>query len=468
MDGIFVNLYNVELSRTQLRLKQEVIDAVPPSYDPIALGSFVEKYGTHIITGVRIGGKDVICIKQDNSSSLSPTAVQKYLEVKSKERFSSAGNTSQENTNKGKSGLHQALQIDSSINSSTTESNGLTLISRRKGGQLSSGSHDKWLHTVSSDPSIVSMSFVSIASLLSRVPGSGFLTQAINLYLRYKPPIQELDQFLEFQLPKEWAPAYGHLPLAPPRKQQASPSLQFRPLGPKLQVNTTPVVLGKQCVTGMRLHLEGRKRNVLAIHLQHLKAVPQRLERMWKDDQPEIWEGPGVDFMKYFEPVMWKSFSHVCTAPIESIDAWDEGESRYALIVTGVQLEVEEHGSKKVLFLRLLYSKVHGVSIRRSEWDYTATSNSKSGIFSTLIAFSGALTTPPKPQMVNINSGICPKDPPTNSQTPKLLKLVDTSEMARGPVHSPGHWIVTGAKLSVDSGKICVHVKYSLLSHVID
>ena len=121
-------------------------------------------------------------------------------------------------------------------------------------------------------PDVLSMKFVSITSLLNGVTGTGFLSHAINLYLRCmklhfkvvlnialvvllcvhvlnidewfctdKPPIEDLRNFLEFQSPKEWAPAFGDLPLGPPRKQQGNPSLQFRLLGPKLQINTTPV-----------------------------------------------------------------------------------------------------------------------------------------------------------------------------------------------------------------------------------
>lgn len=56
-----------------------------------------------------------------------------------------------------------------------------------------------------------------------------------------KPPIQELHQFLEFQLPRQWAPVFGDIPLGPDRKQQSSASLQFSLMGPKLYVNTIPV-----------------------------------------------------------------------------------------------------------------------------------------------------------------------------------------------------------------------------------
>lgn len=57
-----------------------------------------------------------------------------------------------------------------------------------------------------------------------------------------KPPIEELHQFLEFQLPRQWAPVFSELPLGPQRKQQSSASLQFSFMGPKLYVNTSPVM----------------------------------------------------------------------------------------------------------------------------------------------------------------------------------------------------------------------------------
>lgn len=57
-----------------------------------------------------------------------------------------------------------------------------------------------------------------------------------------KPPLEELHQFLEFQLPRTWAPVFSELPLGPQRRQQNYASLQFSFMGPKLYVNTTPVV----------------------------------------------------------------------------------------------------------------------------------------------------------------------------------------------------------------------------------
>ncbi|KAF5803336.1 hypothetical protein HanRHA438_Chr06g0279301 [Helianthus annuus] len=40
-----------------------------------------------------------------------------------------------------------------------------------------------------------------------------------------KPPIDELQHFLEFQLPRQWAPVFNDLPLGPHHKQQSMPSL---------------------------------------------------------------------------------------------------------------------------------------------------------------------------------------------------------------------------------------------------
>lgn len=46
---------------------------------------------------------------------------------------------------------------------------------------------------------------------------------------------------MEFQLPRQWAPIFGDLPLGPQRRHSNFASLQFSLLGPRLYVNTTPV-----------------------------------------------------------------------------------------------------------------------------------------------------------------------------------------------------------------------------------
>lgn len=58
---------------------------------------------------------------------------------------------------------------------------------RRKGGNgKRSLSHSEWCQTVLSQPDVISMSFVPITSLLGGINGSGYLTHAMNLYLRCK------------------------------------------------------------------------------------------------------------------------------------------------------------------------------------------------------------------------------------------------------------------------------------------
>ena len=49
---------------------------------------FIEKYGTHVIVGVKMGGKDVIHTKQLQNSNLQPNEVQKTLKQLADERFS--------------------------------------------------------------------------------------------------------------------------------------------------------------------------------------------------------------------------------------------------------------------------------------------------------------------------------------------------------------------------------------------
>ncbi|PKH57122.1 hypothetical protein CRG98_050301, partial [Punica granatum] len=274
-----------------------------------------------------------------------------------------------------------------------------------------------------------------------------------------KPPIEELHQFLEFQLPRQWAPVFGELALGPEKKQQSSASLQLSFMGPKLYVNTTLVDVGKKPVTGLRLYLEGKRSNCLAIHLQHLSSQPKTFQVVDESSNGKF-SSPSDD-RRYYEKVQWKSFSHICTAPVES----DEDLS----IVTGAHFEVGDSGLKKVLFLRLHFSKVVGATVvKRPVWDGSpAGLAQKSGIISSLISthLSSAAQKPaPRPSDVNINSAVYPGGPPVPSQTPKLLRFVDTTEMTRGPQDSPGYWVVSGARLMVEKGKISLQVKYSLLA----
>ncbi|KAG4980879.1 hypothetical protein JHK85_034837 [Glycine max] len=443
-DGVLITLYTVALEKSQMVLCDHVKKAVPSSWDPPALARFIDTFGTHIIVGMKMGGKDVIYLKQQHSSTLQPADVQKKLKEMADRRFLDANG-------------HYSIASDQVF----PNDKDIVSICKRRGGRDDRNlSHNEWLQTVQSEPDVISMSFIPITSVLNGVPGSGFLSHAINLYLRYKPPIVELHQFLEFQLPRQWAPVFSDLPLGPQRKQRSSASLQFSFMGPKLYVNSTQVDVGKRPVTGLRLYLEGKKSNRLAIHLQHLSSLPKIFQL--EDDPNENFWRKSYD-RRFYEKVQWKNFSHVCTAPVES----EEDLS----IVTGAQLQVENYGIKNILFLRLRFSTVLGAkAVKHPEWEGSLKLGAKSGLISTLISQHFTSTfqkPPPRPADVNINSAVYPGGPPVPVQAPKLLKFVDTTEMTRGPQESPGYWVISGAKLVVDKGKISLRVKYSLLTMVL-
>ncbi|XP_055816351.1 MACPF domain-containing protein At4g24290 [Solanum dulcamara] len=462
-DGVFITLYSVALEKSQMVLCDYVKKEVPSTWDPAALARFIEKFGTHVIVGIKMGGKDVIYMKQQHSSSLLPADVQKRLKTMADKRFSGTneqgGIESQQAHQKAKFEIreHRLRFADPNISGSYAHKEDTVCICKRRGGSDSRGlMHNQWLQSVDQEPDVISMSFIPITSLLNGISGSGFLSHAINLYLRYKPPIEELHQFLEFQLPRQWAPVFSDLPLGPQRRHLSFPSLQFSLLGPRLYVNTTPVDVGKRPVTGLRLYLEGRRSNRLAVHLQHLSSLPKVFQL--EDDPNGNFRRESYD-RKYYEKVQWKNFSHVCTAPVES----DEDLN----IVTGAQLELGDYGFKKVLFLRLRFLTVMGAAmVKHPEWDGSPGLARKSGLISTLISqhFTSVQKPPPRPDDVNINSAIYPGGPPVPVQAPKLLKFVDTTEMTRGPQEPPGYWVVSGARLMVEKGRISVRVKYSLLT----
>ncbi|KAF3452640.1 hypothetical protein FNV43_RR03073 [Rhamnella rubrinervis] len=465
-DGVFITLYTVALEKTQMVLCDHVKKAVPSSWEPAALARFIDTFGTHIIVGVKMGGKDVIYMKQQHASTLQPADVQNKLKDMADKRFLDANGqystSSQQVYKDGKFEIReQRLRFaDASPSSSYSHKEDIVSSCKRRGGSDNRNlSHNEWLQTVQYEPDVISMSFIPITSLLNGVPGSGFLSHAINLYLRYKPPIEELHQFLEFQLPRQWAPVFSELPLGPQRKQQSNASLQFSFMGPKLYVNTTRVDVGKRPVTGLRLYLEGKRSNRLAIHLQHLSSLPKIFQL--EDDPNGNFLRESYD-RKYYEKVQWKNFSHVCTAPVES----DEDLS----IVTGAQLQVENYGIKNILFLRLRFSNVSGAAaVKHPEWDGSPGLAPKSGLISTLIShhFTTVHKPPPRPADVNINSAVYPGGPPVPVRAPKLLKFVDTTEMTRGPQETPGYWVVSGARLVVEKGRISLRVKYSLLTVIL-
>jgi hypothetical protein len=108
LDGWFIKLYSLQLTQSPLVLHDQVLDAVPPVWDPKKLASFIERYGTHIIMGVTIGGKDVVYVRQHQSSPSTVAEVQKLMQSVADRRFLGQADGHRERTGKEKviSSLH--------------------------------------------------------------------------------------------------------------------------------------------------------------------------------------------------------------------------------------------------------------------------------------------------------------------------------------------------------------------------
>nr|CAB3447864.1 unnamed protein product [Digitaria exilis] len=168
-------------------------------------------------------------------------------------------------------------------------------------------------------------------------------------------------------------------------------------------------------------------------------------------------------------------FARVCTAPVKYDPGWRSaaGDRRAAAwVVAGARLHVEAHG---VLQLRLLYAELPGCAVVQSRWAHGGAARlagkSSGFLLSAAVSSSGSSgggsggglhkerQQPGKPEGVNIDSGVLPGGPPVPVAAQKMLRLV-----TMGPQDSPGYWLVTGARLDVDNGRISLHVKFSLLA----
>lgn len=457
MDGFFIPLAKIQIMKVPLVLHENVRRAVPTSWEPPALASFIENFGTHVIISVTIGGEDVIYVKQHLSSPLSTMEINNYVQDVGNQRFSTADGLTNSGLLKSKDkasdpSLFNSQGIYPQPNAPYLSRNGkedVTIIFRRRGGDDLEQSHTQWVKTVRSSPDVIEMSFFPITELLEGVRGKEHLARAIGLYLEYKPQIEELRYFLEFQGPRMWSPVQDRFP-GQPRKEPVCPSLQFSMMGQKLYVSQEQVSVGRKPVTGMRLCLDGIKQNRLSIHLQHLVSLPKILQPYW-DTHIAIgapkWQGSEEQDSRWFEPVKWKNFSHVSTAPIENSETFIGGALSGVYIVTGAQLGVWDFGSRNVLHMKLLYSRLPGCAIRRSLWDHVSNDKSRKQFSS------------------GSNSDDSSSSSGGSSVSNKLAKFLDMSEMSKGPQDPPGHWLVTGGKLSVEKGKIVVRVKYSLLNY---
>ncbi|XP_062166754.1 MACPF domain-containing protein CAD1-like [Alnus glutinosa] len=456
-DGFYIPLAKFQLMKSPLVLQENVKQAVPTCWDPPSLASFIENFGTHVITSVTVGGKDVIYVKQHQSSPLSTLEIKKYVQEIGNQRFSDTEILARSGQMKFKDkGVDPCLFNSQGIYPQPTAApyltgkEDVTVIFRRRGGDDLEQNHTQWARTVRNSPDVIEMAFSPITALLNGVVGKEYLTRAISLYLEYKPPIEELRYFLEFQIPRIWAPVLDRL-TGHQRKEPVCPSLQFSIMGQKLYVSQEQISVGRKPVTGLRLCLEGSKQNRLCIHLQHLASLPKILQPYW-DAHVAIgapkWQGPEEQDSRWFEPVKWKNFSHVSTAPVENPESFI-GDLSGVYIVTGAQLGVWDFGSRNVLYMKLLYSRLPGCTVQRSLWDHAPNGKSRKAVSTGSNANMGDSSSGSRESLVGN----------------KLVKFVDMSEMSKGPQDPPGHWLVTGGKLGVEKGKIVLRVKYSLLNY---
>ncbi|VAI49179.1 unnamed protein product [Triticum turgidum subsp. durum] len=273
MDGYFISLFDLQLDRRPLALAAHVLCDVPAAWDPSAICSFIEKYGTHVVVGLSMGGQDVVCVRQAASSPLSPAEIRGHLDRLGDQLFTGACAVPPPHA-RSRARLARtpeafnvfdaqvAQQRLQGITTLVSSKEGVTVIYSKRGGNTTVSSHAEWLPTVPAAPDVINAKLVPITSLLRGVAGTGFLSHAINLYLRYKPPLADLRYFLDFQHHRMWAPVLGELPLGPCSDRQGSgPALHFSLLGSKLYVSSSQVIVSNLPVTGMRLHLEGKKNN---------------------------------------------------------------------------------------------------------------------------------------------------------------------------------------------------------------
>lgn len=481
-DGYFISLYYLHLTTSSLELQDHVKMAVPPHWDPASLARFIQTYGTHIIVGMAVGGQDLICVRQKPSSAIPPADLRRYLEDLGDYLFSDGKSPSflERKTRDGKQKVpeifSQILRSNTMQLTSITETSskdGLTIVCSKRGGDVFLQNHSSWLQTVPAKPEGILFKFVPITALLTGIPGSGYLSHAINLYLRYKPALEDLQYFLEFQVPRQWAPMFCELPLRHQNKKGSCPSLQFSFMGPKVHVSSTQVSSDQKPVVGLRLYLEGKKCNRLALHTQHLTSLPNIMTFPAANSsvcRPCQWRGSD-DYKssdQFLEPMKWKRYSNVCTSVVKYDPNWLHGDSSGVFIVTGAQLLTKGKRPKTVLHLRLLFTYLPNCAIRKTEWAAAPRTHKSSFLMNLSTTFSftqRSITGPQKQAPVVLNSGVFPDGPPTQVCKGKVLKFVETAEVVRGPHDVPGHWLVAAAKLVTEGGKIGLHVKFALLDY---
>lgn len=100
----------LEQAVTYISHSTNILVMVPPFLNSLCI-RFISKFGTHIIVGVKMGGKDVIYMKQQHSSSLQPADVQKRLKMMADKRFLDANGQNEP----GSEQLYQIAKVWTSL-----------------------------------------------------------------------------------------------------------------------------------------------------------------------------------------------------------------------------------------------------------------------------------------------------------------------------------------------------------------
>ena len=70
------------------------IDRNFPLFFPSLFFSFIENFGTHVVTSATIGGRDVVYIRQHQSSPLTVMDIENYVKDMGDHRFQDSKNQS--------------------------------------------------------------------------------------------------------------------------------------------------------------------------------------------------------------------------------------------------------------------------------------------------------------------------------------------------------------------------------------
>ncbi|PWA63692.1 membrane attack complex component/perforin (MACPF) domain-containing protein [Artemisia annua] len=117
----------------------------------------------------------------------------------------------------------------------TSGKDGLTTIECKRGGDVISDTHSNWLQIVGTNPEAMLFNLLTlpdkiIFTLFSRIVAD-------------KPALEDLQCFLEFQVPRLWASIFCELPLRHQRRKTSCPRLQFNFIGPKIYISMTQQLL---------------------------------------------------------------------------------------------------------------------------------------------------------------------------------------------------------------------------------